>query len=95
MQKTFTKGLRKKLKLTIIGMPRAMIIKVVNLAREIEEKMPNHIRVDDLNHCRIVKIRMKNRLMMNRKEKEGKITRSEMMNINKECFVKNVIMKVI
>jgi hypothetical protein len=60
MQKTFREELRKKLKLAIIGMPKAIIIQ-----------------------------------MMNRREKEGKITRSEMMNINKACFVKNVIMKVI
>jgi hypothetical protein len=33
---TFKEGLKKKLKLTFIGMPRAMIIKIVNLTREIE-----------------------------------------------------------
>jgi hypothetical protein len=33
-------GLRKKLKLAIIGMMKATIVKVTNLAKEIEEKMP-------------------------------------------------------
>jgi hypothetical protein len=32
--------LRKKLKLAIIGMPKATIVKIVNSAREIEKKMP-------------------------------------------------------
>jgi hypothetical protein len=40
LRKTFKEGLRKKLKLTIIGMPRVTIVKVANPAREIEKKMP-------------------------------------------------------
>ncbi len=36
LRKTFKEGLRKKLKLTIIGMLRAMIILVVNFVKEIE-----------------------------------------------------------
>jgi hypothetical protein len=39
MRETFREGFRKKLKLTIIGMPRAMIVEVVNLAREIKKDM--------------------------------------------------------
>ncbi len=39
-RKTFKERLMKKLKLINIGMPKVMIIKVVNLAREIEEEMP-------------------------------------------------------
>jgi hypothetical protein len=39
-RKTFKEGLRKKLKLAIIGMPKALIIEVANSTREIEEKMP-------------------------------------------------------
>jgi hypothetical protein len=42
-----------------------------------------------------MKIQMKNQLMMNKKKLQGKITRSEMMDIDEACFVKNVIMKVI
>jgi hypothetical protein len=33
--------------------------------------------------------------MMKKRKKEGKIIRSEMTNIDKAYFVKNVIMKVI
>jgi hypothetical protein len=40
LRETFKEGLKKKLKLTIIGMPRAMIVKVANSTREIEEEMP-------------------------------------------------------
>jgi hypothetical protein len=40
LRETFKEGLRKKLKLSSIGMPRAMIVEVVNLAREIEKEMP-------------------------------------------------------
>jgi len=36
LRKTFKEGLRKKLKLTIIGMLRAMIIEVANFVMEIE-----------------------------------------------------------
>jgi hypothetical protein len=39
LKKTFREGLRKKLKLAIIGMPRAMIIKVANSKREIKKEM--------------------------------------------------------
>jgi hypothetical protein len=38
MTKRFKKGLRKKLKLSIIKMLIVMIVEVVNLAREIEKK---------------------------------------------------------
>jgi hypothetical protein len=37
---TFKEGLKKKLKLTIIGIPKAMIIEVANLAKGFEEEMP-------------------------------------------------------
>jgi hypothetical protein len=37
-------GLRKNLKLAIIGMLKATIVEVTNLAREIEEKMPTTCR---------------------------------------------------
>jgi hypothetical protein len=40
MRETFKEGLRKKLELAIIGMPRRTIVKVANSAREIEEEMP-------------------------------------------------------
>jgi hypothetical protein len=40
IKKTFKEGLRKKLKLAIIGMHMAMIIKVANSTREIEKEMP-------------------------------------------------------
>ncbi len=40
MRETFKEGLRKKLELAIIGMPRTTVVKVANLAREIEEEMP-------------------------------------------------------
>jgi hypothetical protein len=40
LKETFKEGLRKKLKLAIIGMPRAMIVKVANSIREIEKEMP-------------------------------------------------------
>ncbi len=39
MEKTFREGLKKKLKLTIVGMPRAMIVEVANSTREIEKEM--------------------------------------------------------
>jgi hypothetical protein len=42
-----------------------------------------------------MKIQMKNQLMMNKRKKEGKIARNEMMDIDKACSIKNVIMKVI
>ncbi len=44
LKETLREGLRKKLKLAIIGMPRATIVKVANLAREIEENMPTTCR---------------------------------------------------
>jgi hypothetical protein len=31
---------------------------------------------------------MKNELMMNKRKKEGKIARSEMMDIDEACFIK-------
>jgi hypothetical protein len=37
-------GLRKKLKLAIIGKPKSIIIEVANLTREIEEEMPTPCR---------------------------------------------------
>jgi hypothetical protein len=37
LKKTFHEGLRKKLKLAIIGMPRVTNAKVANLTRDIEE----------------------------------------------------------
>jgi hypothetical protein len=37
LKKTFREGLKKKLKLTIIGMPKITIAKVANSARDIEE----------------------------------------------------------
>ncbi len=37
---TFKKGLRKKLKLAIIGIHIAMIIEVTNLTKKFEEEMP-------------------------------------------------------
>jgi hypothetical protein len=40
LRKSFKERLRKKLKLAIIGMPRAVIVEIVNLGREIEEEMP-------------------------------------------------------
>jgi hypothetical protein len=40
MKKTFKYGLRKKLRLAIIGMLRTMITKVANPTRKIEEEMP-------------------------------------------------------
>jgi Cys-tRNA synthase (O-phospho-L-seryl-tRNA:Cys-tRNA synthase) len=40
LKETFREGLKKKLKLAIVGMPRAMIVKVVNSTREIEKEMP-------------------------------------------------------
>ncbi len=40
LRETCGEGLRLKLKLAIIGMSRATIVKVANLAREIEEEMP-------------------------------------------------------
>ncbi len=39
LRETFKEGLRKKQKLTIIGMPRATMIEVANFAREIEQQM--------------------------------------------------------
>jgi hypothetical protein len=39
LKKTFKEGLKKKLKLAIIGMPRITIVEVTNSAREIEEEM--------------------------------------------------------
>ncbi len=53
---TFREGLRKKLKLTIIGMPKTPIVEVVNLARELKKKCLHHVGVDNLNHYQIVKI---------------------------------------
>jgi hypothetical protein len=44
LRETFRERLRKKLKLAIIGMPRSTIVKVANLAKEIEEKMPTPCR---------------------------------------------------
>jgi hypothetical protein len=40
MRETLREGLKKKLKLTYIGMPRVTIVKVANSVREIEEEMP-------------------------------------------------------
>jgi hypothetical protein len=40
LRETFRERLRKKLKLAIIGMPKATIVEVINLTREIEEEMP-------------------------------------------------------
>jgi hypothetical protein len=40
LRETFREGLRKKLKLAIIGIPGATIVEVVNFAKEIEEEMP-------------------------------------------------------
>jgi hypothetical protein len=40
MRETFKEGLRKKLELAIIGMPRTTIVKVANSEKEIEEEMP-------------------------------------------------------
>jgi hypothetical protein len=40
MKETFREGLKKKLKLAIIGMLRTMIVEVVNSTRKIEEEMP-------------------------------------------------------
>ncbi len=39
LRETFKEGLRKKLKLANIGMPRTTIIEVANFAREIEQEM--------------------------------------------------------
>jgi hypothetical protein len=39
LRKTFKEGLKKKLKLAIIGMPRATIVEIANLAKEIEVEM--------------------------------------------------------
>ncbi len=39
LRKTFMEGLKKKLKLASIGMPRTTIIEVANFAREIEQEM--------------------------------------------------------
>ncbi len=39
LRETFKEGLRKKLKLASIGMPRTTIIEVANFAREIEQEM--------------------------------------------------------
>ncbi len=39
LRETFREGLKTKLKLTIIGMLRIKIVEIVNLAKEIEEKM--------------------------------------------------------
>ncbi len=44
LRETFKERLRKKLKLAIIGMPRAMIVKVANSIRKIEEKMTTTCR---------------------------------------------------
>jgi hypothetical protein len=44
LRETFREGLKKKLKLTNIRMPRVMIVKVANSAREIEEEMPTTCR---------------------------------------------------
>jgi hypothetical protein len=44
LRETFMEGLRKNLKLAIIGMLKATIVEVTNLAREIEEKMPTTCR---------------------------------------------------
>jgi hypothetical protein len=40
LKENFREGLRKKLKLAIIGMPKATSVEVVNSVREIEEEMP-------------------------------------------------------
>jgi hypothetical protein len=37
LKETFEKGLRKKLKLAIIGMLKVMIVEVANLAKEIKK----------------------------------------------------------
>jgi hypothetical protein len=84
-RKTFKEGLRKKLKLAIIGMPKALIIEVANSTREIEEKMPTTHRNKQ----------MKNRLMMSRRRKEGKDKRIVMVDINEGCFAKNATMKAL
>jgi len=40
LKETFKEGLKKKLKLATIGMPRATIVKVANSSKEIEKEMP-------------------------------------------------------
>jgi hypothetical protein len=40
LKETFKERVQKKLKMTIIGMPRVTIVEVANSTREIEEKMP-------------------------------------------------------
>jgi len=40
MRKTFKERQKKKLKLTIVGMPKATFVEVANSTREIKEKMP-------------------------------------------------------
>jgi hypothetical protein len=40
LKENFREGLRKKLKLAIIGMPKATIVEVANSVRKIEEEMP-------------------------------------------------------
>jgi hypothetical protein len=44
LKETSREGLRKKLKLTIIGMPKAIIVEIVNSARKIKEEMPTPCR---------------------------------------------------
>jgi hypothetical protein len=61
----------------------------------LKKKNLPYIKVNDLNDCWIVKIEMRSWLMRNKKRKEGKITRSKVMDIDKVCFVRNAIMKVI
>jgi hypothetical protein len=41
LKETFKEGLRKKLKLSIIGMFRATIVEVANSTKEIEKEMPS------------------------------------------------------
>jgi hypothetical protein len=53
-------GLNKKLKLAIIGMPKATIVEVVNSTREMKKRCPHHARVNDLNHYWAVTIWMRN-----------------------------------
>jgi hypothetical protein len=44
LRETLEERLRKRFKLTIIGVPRKMIIEVANLARKFEEEMPTPCR---------------------------------------------------
>jgi hypothetical protein len=60
MRKTFKERQKKKLKLAIIGMPKATFVEVANSTRELKKRCLHHVGVDDLNHCRPMKIQMRN-----------------------------------